>query len=126
MLVSIIICTHQRERYDDLVEAIDSIKIQSYKNLEIVVVVDGNKELYQNLIENRIKVDKIKLNEENMGLSEKGSLVDLAVLISVNFLKEDSELIAVPAKEAELFLMSYLAWADWVIFSVRCLIREAV
>ncbi len=70
MLVSIIICTHQRERYDDLVEAIDSIKIQSYKNLEIVVVVDGNKELYQNLIENRIKVDKIKLNEENMGLSE--------------------------------------------------------
>ena len=36
MLVSIIICTHRSERYNDLVEAINSLKAQSYEKLEIV------------------------------------------------------------------------------------------
>lgn len=30
MIVPIIICTHRSERYNDLVEAIDSLKVQSY------------------------------------------------------------------------------------------------
>ncbi|MGB7533268.1 MAG: glycosyltransferase family 2 protein [Halobacteriota archaeon] len=77
MKASIILCTHRSERYEDFVEAIDSLLSQSYNNLEIVVVVDGNKELYARIsksgIEEADKVkDKVKviLNEENMGLSE--------------------------------------------------------
>ena len=48
-LVSIILCTHRSDRYEDFVEAINSLKVQSYNNLEIIVVVDGNKELYDKI-----------------------------------------------------------------------------
>lgn len=68
--VSIVICTHRSERYEDLVEAINSLKNQSYNNLEVVVVVDGNKELYEKIRGSKIKIDKILLNEANLGLSE--------------------------------------------------------
>jgi len=56
---------------------------------------------------------------------ELSKVLNLAALILVNFLKEDLRLIAVPV-EADLLLMICLVWAAWVIFSVRCLIREAV
>jgi len=35
-LVSIILCTHRSERYEDFVEAVNSLNAQSYDNLEIV------------------------------------------------------------------------------------------
>ena len=77
MLISIVICTHRSERYEDFVEAIDSLNAQSGENekLEIVVVVDGNRELYDKIlkigIEGADKVDvKVILNEKNLGLSE--------------------------------------------------------
>jgi glycosyltransferase involved in cell wall biosynthesis len=76
MLVSIIICTYRSERYEDFVEAVNSLLSQSYNNLEIVVVVDGNRELYDRILKSGIEeADKVKgkikviLNEENMGLS---------------------------------------------------------
>jgi len=34
--VSIILCTHRSDRYDDFLEAINSLKVQSYESLEIV------------------------------------------------------------------------------------------
>ncbi len=68
--VSIVICTHRKERYNELVEEMNSLKSQSYDNLEIVVVVDGNKELYDKILKSGIEVDKITLNEKNLGLSE--------------------------------------------------------
>ena len=52
MFVSIIICTHRSERYEDFVEAIDSLNAQSCENenLEIVVVVGGNRGLYDRIL----------------------------------------------------------------------------
>lgn len=70
MLVSIIICTHRSERYEDFEEAINSLLSQCYNDLEIIVVVDGNKELYDKILKRGIEVDKITLTEENLGLSE--------------------------------------------------------
>ena len=70
MKASIIICTHRSERYEDFEEAINSLLSQSYNNLEIIVVVDGNKELYDKILKRGIEVDKIILNEKNLGLSE--------------------------------------------------------
>jgi glycosyltransferase involved in cell wall biosynthesis len=69
-LVSIVVCAHRIDRYQDLLEAINSLKAQVYAPLQIIVVVDGNAKLY----------DKIKqcgedprilviLNEKNLGLS---------------------------------------------------------
>jgi glycosyltransferase involved in cell wall biosynthesis len=61
MLVSIILCTYRSERYEDFVEALDSLNAQSYENekLEIVVVVDGNRELYDRILK-RYKTEKNK------------------------------------------------------------------
>ena len=75
MLVSIILCTHRSERYEDFVEAVNSLLSQSYNNLEIVVVVDGNREQYARISKSGIeKADKVEvkviLNEKNLGLSE--------------------------------------------------------
>ncbi|MGB7533525.1 MAG: glycosyltransferase family 2 protein [Halobacteriota archaeon] len=74
--VSIILCTHRSDRYDDFVEALDSLNAQSCENekLEIVVVVDGNRELYEKILKSGIEADKVEvkviLNEKNLGLSE--------------------------------------------------------
>jgi len=44
-LVSIVVCTHSLENYPNLAEAIDSLLAQTYKHIEIVVIVDANQEL---------------------------------------------------------------------------------
>jgi len=77
MLISIIICTYQTKRYPDFIEAIISLTNQIYNNIEIITVIDGNKELYNNVKEYRI-INKIKmeviLNSENLGLSESRNI----------------------------------------------------
>ena len=79
MLMSIILCTHRSDRYDDFEEALNSLYAQSYNNLEIIVVVDGNRELYDRIVKRAIvDADEVKgkvkvkviLNEKNLGLSE--------------------------------------------------------
>ena len=52
--VSIILCTHRNDRYEDFEEALNSLYAQSYNNLEIIVVVDGNRELYDGIVESGI------------------------------------------------------------------------
>jgi glycosyltransferase involved in cell wall biosynthesis len=78
MKASIILCTYQSERYEDFVEALDSLNAQSYENenMEIVVVVDGNRELYDRILKSGIEEAdrgkgkvKVILNEKNLGLS---------------------------------------------------------
>ena len=75
--VSIILCTHRSDRYEDFEEALNSLYAQSYNNLEIIVVVDGNSELYDRIVESGIEdADEVKgkvkviLNEKNLGLSK--------------------------------------------------------
>jgi glycosyltransferase involved in cell wall biosynthesis len=61
---------YHSNRYNDLLEAIGSLKAQIYNNLELIVVVDGNKKLYDKIIKNGIEIDKLVLNEKNIGLSK--------------------------------------------------------
>ena len=68
ILVTIILCAYQR--YEDLIEAIESLHHQTYRDFEIIVVVDGNRELYDRILNSGVTTDKIVLNEENLGLSE--------------------------------------------------------
>ena len=59
--VSIILCTHRSDRYEDFEEALNSLYAQSYNNLEIIVVVDGNRELCDRIVKNGIvDADKVK------------------------------------------------------------------
>ena len=61
MLVSIIICTHRSDRYEDFEEALNSLYAQNYNNLEIIVVVDGNRELYDRIVKSGIEdANKVK------------------------------------------------------------------
>ncbi len=70
MQISIIICTYQTNRYPDFVEAINSLLTQNYEDTELIVVVDGNAELYAKIKTEYKSIDKIILNDKNLGLSE--------------------------------------------------------
>jgi len=62
MFVSIVVCTHSVDNLQNLVEAVDSLLNQTYENIEIVIVVDGNQELYERIVQ------AVSL-KENMGVS---------------------------------------------------------
>lgn len=67
MRVSVVVCAHSSERYQDLMELLESINNQTYENMEIVVVVDGNPEIYQKIRSLEGDDMKIFLNKKNMG-----------------------------------------------------------
>lgn len=71
MHVSIVVCTYSLDTFENLVEAIDSLLNQTYKNIEIVIVVDGNEELYNKIVEDygsRESIKSVSL-KENMGVA---------------------------------------------------------
>jgi GT2 family glycosyltransferase len=47
MFVSVIICTCRDDSYPYLLDAVDSLRNQTYQQMEIIIVIDGNEELHQ-------------------------------------------------------------------------------
>ena len=96
MLVSVIICTHRIERYNDFIEAVDSLISQSYDNIEIICIVDGNKDYYEIIKKKKgdqFKKHEIKLllNSKNLGLLESRNRgVSLATGDIVAFIDDDA------------------------------------
>ena len=73
MLVSVIVCTYNINRFSDFMDAVNSLLNQSYKDIEIIVVVDGNDELYGEVLRHRNLIGRdviVLLNETNLGLSK--------------------------------------------------------
>lgn len=70
-LVSIIVCAHRTDRYQDLMDALSSLRAQSYAKIEIILVIDGNPELHEKVkhVAEDPRINVI-LNERNLGLSE--------------------------------------------------------
>jgi glycosyltransferase involved in cell wall biosynthesis len=71
MKVSVVICTYSEDMYEHFQDSLESVRSQTYDELEIIVVVDGNDALYER-IETEYGGDsnlKIHCNEENVGLS---------------------------------------------------------
>ena len=66
MLMSIILCTHRSDRYDDFLEAINSLKVQSYESLEIV---------------DKESVRFVSKNCKNYSMARKGEHKDIYVII---------------------------------------------
>lgn len=72
MKISIVISTYSTDRYRDLVDLLESIKIQTYDDIETIIVIDEDQELYDkigNIIHGRYKNMKTIFNHENNGLS---------------------------------------------------------
>lgn len=93
MTVSVVLCTYSIDLYADFCEAVQSILNQTYDDVEVVVVVDGNEELYS-----RAKADwgddenvVIHCNEENLGLSaSRNRGIELANGDVVAFMDDDA------------------------------------
>src|SRR6056297_835017 len=71
MKVSVVVCTYTMERYDAFTEAVESALAQTYDPIEVVLVIDGNPEVYDHAVEdfgNRESVI-ISDNDENQGIS---------------------------------------------------------
>ena len=49
MNVSVVICTYSLDMYDHFQEAVDSVLAQTYDDIEIVLVSDGNEAVYQRM-----------------------------------------------------------------------------
>jgi glycosyltransferase involved in cell wall biosynthesis len=132
-LVSIIVCAHRTDRFQDLLEAIDSLKAQSHSRIEIITVIDGNPELYE-MAKNMAEDSRIRitLNERNLGLSEsrnrgmtiaKGDIIaffDDDAIAETNWVEElvrmYRELDAIAAGGCILPL--------WLVGEPRCLPQE--
>ena len=71
MDVSVVVCTYAMERYDVFSECVDSVLAQSYEPLEIVIVVDGNPEVFDRVQSDFGHYDNLELhdNDENRGIS---------------------------------------------------------
>lgn len=69
MLVSIIIPSFKIDSYSDLVDAIDSLLNQSYADIEVVVVIHTNKNLYEEIVKAYGAQNKVKVvfSERSLG-----------------------------------------------------------
>lgn len=70
MFVSVIVPTHSLDNIENLIDAVDSLLNQTYKDIEIVIVVDGNQALYEKVVEIYNAQEKLKIVaiKENVGL----------------------------------------------------------
>ncbi|MFN4151216.1 MAG: glycosyltransferase family 2 protein [Candidatus Sericytochromatia bacterium] len=58
ILISVVIPTYNRSNY--LIEALNSVINQTYKNIEIIIVDDGSKDNTKEIVNNYIELNKIK------------------------------------------------------------------
>lgn len=76
MEVSVVICTYSMERYDSFSETVESALAQTYEPLEIVIVVDGNEEVYERTASDFGDEQNVVLhmNDENLGISRSRTI----------------------------------------------------
>ena len=93
MRVSVVLCTYTLEMYGHFIEAAESIRGQTYDDLELVVVVDGSREVYERVEDEYGDVKEIILhmNDTNLGLlSSRNVGAELASGDVVAFIDDDS------------------------------------
>lgn len=71
MKVSVVVCTYSEDVYDHFRESVESVRQQTYDDVEIVLVVDGNEDLFERVREDYGHLENATLhcNDENLGLS---------------------------------------------------------
>ena len=71
MNVSVVICTYSLDMYDHFQEAVDSVLAQTYDDIEIVLVSDGNEAVYQRMEDDygQQPSTTVTRTENNVGIS---------------------------------------------------------
>jgi len=71
MKVSVVVCTYTMERYDVFTEAVESALSQTYDPIEVVLVIDGNPEVYERAVDDFGDRENVVIrdNDENRGIS---------------------------------------------------------
>lgn len=71
MKVSVIVNTYSNERYDDFCEAVEAVLEQTYDDIELILVVDGNEAVYGRVVEDFGEIEGVitHCTEENRGNS---------------------------------------------------------
>jgi glycosyltransferase involved in cell wall biosynthesis len=105
-LLSIIITSYDIKRLKDIKELLDSIKHQSYQNLEVIMVIEGSKELYEEV---KKYMEKIGLRTFNVQFIAKGSGACVARNLGIENAKGD--IIAFVDDDAIVFPN----WAEEII-----------
>ncbi len=93
MFVSVVVCTHSLDNFPNLVDVVDSLLNQTHKELEIIVVVDGNQELYEKVVEVYEAEEKLEVVaiKENIGLSgARNAGIRVAKGDAIAFLDDDA------------------------------------
>jgi len=72
MRVSVVLCTHTLDRYDDFTNAAESVRSQTYDNVELVLVSDGSEAVFERFQTDYGEDDDVTLVKlaENRGLLE--------------------------------------------------------
>ncbi len=124
MRVSVVICTYADNRYDDFVEAAESVLAQSHDPVELVAVVDGNEELSERARERFGDRENVLVhcNDENRGLSYSRTRgVERASGDIIAFLDDDAvaaadwvEQLLVGYEETDALAVGGRMVPDWV------------
>jgi len=76
MKVSVVIPTYSMDRYEDMTECLDAVLSQTYDDVEAVVVVDGNTEVYEKIEDEYDDKDEVVTfcNRERSGPISRGNM----------------------------------------------------
>jgi len=75
MKVSVVVCTYSPNMFTHFIECVESLLNQTYKNIEIICIVDGNRGYFEMIKERKGELFKergikLLLNSKNLGLLE--------------------------------------------------------
>jgi len=96
MKVSVIVCTYSPSMFTHFIECVESLLNQTYKDIEIICIVDGNRDYFEMIKEKKgelFKEHSIKLflNSRNLGLLEsRNKGAKLATGDIVAFIDDDA------------------------------------
>ena len=93
MLVSVVVCTHSLDNLQNLKQAVDSLLAQSYREIEIIIIVDGNRDLFNDIaaVYDARPDIKIIANEQSLGAFGAGNVgVKSSVGDIIAFLDDDA------------------------------------
>lgn len=93
MFVSVVVCTHSLDHYQNLSDAVQSLLDQTHRNLEIIIVVDGNRELHEKIVNAYGARSDVRITQtrESVGLSgARNSVLSRAQGDIIAFLDDDA------------------------------------